>query len=214
MGKDRTRRDCENCREPFVSENSMRSGNFFLYVPLQRQLTNLLMDPEIHSQLTNRNLQDITQSNVISDITSSMLYRQLIQHHHLSCNDISITWNADGIPIFKSSKYSIWPIQCMVNELPPHLRPKNVLLTGLWFGNSKPEMNTFLKPFVNECQQLEETGFLFNDEQVPRKVFTMICCADQSVKEWYGKCAIRGWTQVIIRKLITWEEGLKSWMSD
>ena len=188
MGKDRTRRDCENCREPFVSENSMRSGNFFLYVPLQRQLTNLLMDPEIHSQLTNRNLQDITQSNVISDITSSMLYRQLIQHHHLSCNDISITWNADGIPIFKSSKYSIWPIQCMVNELPPHLRPKNVLLTGLWFGHSKPEMNTFLKPFVNECQQLEETGFLFKDEQVPRKVFTMICCADSPARAMLKNC--------------------------
>ena len=119
LGKDRTRRDCQNCSEPFVGENSMKNGSFFLYVPLQRQLKNLLMDTEIHAKLTNRNLQNITQSSIISDVTSSMLYRQLIQHHHLSCNDISITWNADGVPIFKSSKYSIWPIQCMVNELPP-----------------------------------------------------------------------------------------------
>ena len=188
MGKDRTSRDCGNCGKEFVSENSMRNGNFFLYIPLQRQLTNLLMDPEIHSLLTNRNLQDITKSNVISDITSSKLYRQLIQHHHLSCNDVSITRNADGIPIFKSSKYSIWPIQCMVNELPPHLRAKNVLLTGLWFGHSKPEIKTFLQPYINECQQLEETGFLFKDEQVPRKVFCMICSADNPTHAILKNC--------------------------
>ena len=118
LGKDRTRRDCQNSSEPFVGENSMKNGSF-LHVPLQRQLKNLLMDTEIHAKLTNHNLENITQSSIISDVTSSMLYRQLIQHHHLSCNDISITWNADGVPIFKSSKYSIWPIQCMVNELPP-----------------------------------------------------------------------------------------------
>jgi hypothetical protein len=188
LGKDRTSRDCGNCGKEFVSENSMKNGNFFLYIPLQRQLENLLMDPEMYSMLTNRNLQDITQSNVISDITSSKLYRQLIQHHHLSCNDISITWNADGIPIFKSSKYSIWPIQCMVNELPPHLRPKNILLIGLWFGHSKPEMKTFLQPYVNECQQLEEIGFLFKDEVVRRKVFCMICSSDSPARAILKNC--------------------------
>ena len=49
-------------------------------------------------------------------------------------------------------------------------------------------MNTFLKPFVNECQQLEETGFLFKDEQVSRRVFSMICCADSPARAMLKNC--------------------------
>ena len=49
-------------------------------------------------------------------------------------------------------------------------------------------MNTFLKPFVNECQQLEETGFLFKDEQVSRRVFSMICCADSPARTMLKNC--------------------------
>jgi hypothetical protein len=31
-------------------------------------------------------------------------------------------WNTDGVPIFKSSGFSIWPIFLIINELPYHLR--------------------------------------------------------------------------------------------
>lgn len=30
----------------------------------------------------------------------------------------SLTWNTDGIPIFHSSEYSVWPLEVMINELP------------------------------------------------------------------------------------------------
>lgn len=103
-------------------------------------------------------------------------------------NDFSLTWNADGVPIFKSSNYSIWPIQCMVNELPEHLRSSNILLTGLWFGSSKPKMNTFLSPFVNECKKLEEEGFLFPGELVSRKVFVLVCSSDSPARAMLRNC--------------------------
>ncbi len=55
----------------------------------------------------------------------------------------SLTLNCDGVPVFKSSQYGIWPLQGMVNELPYHVRKENVLLFGLWFGTKKPNVNTF-----------------------------------------------------------------------
>lgn len=74
--------------------------------------------------------------------------------------NISLLWNVDGVPIFKSSNYSIWPLYFVVNELPYELRMRrqNVLLGGLWFGDSKPNMHTFLQPIVKVLSRLELHG--------------------------------------------------------
>ena len=37
-----------------------------------------------------------------------------------SIGNISLTWNSDGIAVFKSSKYNIWPLYFAINELPIH----------------------------------------------------------------------------------------------
>ena len=149
---------------------------------MENQLKQLLSDPEFYKLLTDRNLEVLAQSNEVSDITTGELYQDLIKSHGLSKNDISLTWNADGIPVFKSSQYSIWPVQCLINELPPHLRSSNILLTGLWFGKTKPKMNTFLEAFVNECKYLEVKGFCFGSESIKRRVFALICSSDSPAR--------------------------------
>ena len=35
---------------------------------------------------------------------------------------ISFQLNTDGVAIFKSSKFEVWPIYLTINELPPNLR--------------------------------------------------------------------------------------------
>lgn len=188
MGTSKETRDCEECATPFDHESSMKDGIFFLHIPLKGQLMQLLCDPALYECLTNRNLETLAQSSVISDVTTGKLYQNLIRNHGISKNDLSLTWNADGIPVFKSSQYSIWPIQCAVNELPPHLRSNNILLTGLWFGATKPKMNTFLEAFVNECRDLEDNGFLVRGEPIPRKVFALICCSDSPARAMLRNC--------------------------
>ncbi|XP_046841889.1 uncharacterized protein LOC124436007 [Xenia sp. Carnegie-2017] len=179
---------CDECDTPFNRENSMKNGTFFLHIPLKEQLKQLLSDPILYEYLTNRNLEVLTESTVISDVTTGKLYKSLIRDKAMAKNDISLTWNADGIPVFKSSQYSIWPIQCMINELPPHLRSKNILLTGLWFGATKPQMNTFLEAFVNECHDLEKKGFLLREEIIPRKVFALVCSSDSPARAMLRNC--------------------------
>ncbi|KAK3910293.1 Acetyl-coenzyme A carboxylase carboxyl transferase subunit alpha [Frankliniella fusca] len=55
---------------------------------------------------------------------------------NVTVNDISITltWNTDGVQIFKSNTYSLWPVYMVVNELPPEKRflSENLLIAGLW----------------------------------------------------------------------------------
>ena len=94
----------------------------------------MLSNNKLFCYLTNRNLDHILKSKTINDVTTSELYKELIVRHGLNPNDVSLTWNTGGIPIFNSSNIFVWPLQALVNELPQHLRRKNILLLGLWFG--------------------------------------------------------------------------------
>jgi hypothetical protein len=56
-------------------------------------------------------------------------------------NNISFIWNTDGIPLYKSSKTSMWPLYYVINELPLKMRRElgNMLLAGLWIGQKKTQ---------------------------------------------------------------------------
>ena len=188
LGKDKKRCGCDSCGEKFDYDKCLNDETYFMYIPLEGQLIDLLMDQKLCECLTDRDVETFFRSNVISDVTFAGLYKDLVVKHGLTGNDMSVTWTTDGIPVFKSSTYSIWPLQCIINELPPHLRSQNVLLTGLWFGNKKPCMNTFLKPFVDECSKLEVHGFLFKNERVHRRVFNLVCSADSPARAIIKNC--------------------------
>ena len=66
--------------------------------------------------------------------------------------------STDGVPIFKSSKGSLWPVYLMLTSIAPHLRTKveNLIVASLWFGPTKPNMNCMLKPILQSISQLEE----------------------------------------------------------
>ena len=57
-----------------------------------------------------------------------------IPHYPMKKGEIQLNLNLDGVSIFKSRKFSIWPFWLQVVNLPPKLRSsfKNNLLLGLW----------------------------------------------------------------------------------
>ena len=58
----------------------------------------------------------------------------------LSCPDnVSFLMNTDGVPVFKSSKVSIWPLYLVINELnySKCMAYDNMIFAGLWFGEKK-----------------------------------------------------------------------------
>ncbi len=150
---------CVVCHTTWDKNSSLKNGNFFIYLPIQTQLEHLLQREDIAHCLKSRD--STCNSENYEDIGSGKMYHDLYKiGGPLHCtHGYSLTLNCDGVPVFKSSLYGIWPLYGIVNELPYPVRKENVLLFGLWFGDKKPNVNTFLKPFTLECQKLSTAGF-------------------------------------------------------
>lgn len=67
----------------------------------------------------------------LSDITDGRLYKERFQRDGYFQGStplekeqlhISFQMNTDGVSLFRSSNFSIWPVYFVINELPPHLR--------------------------------------------------------------------------------------------
>ena len=58
-----------------------------------------------------------------SDIYDGAVYQHIFQSGFLSNTlNISLIFNTDGIPVFRSSSFALWPVLFLVNKLPYRLR--------------------------------------------------------------------------------------------
>jgi hypothetical protein len=183
---------CPVCNSNLKNESNV---GFFLVLPLESQLRDMFENSNLSDLLQYSSDRTKLSSDNIEDIYDGSSYKSVPQ---LKEGNISITWNCDGANAFNSSSRSIWPLQCVINELPYNIRRKQILLTGLWFGSAKPAIQTFLKPFVDECRRLEKFGFMWMNKitkaMVNTKVFLLVCSCDsaarciiQNIKQYNGK---------------------------
>ena len=195
--EDNTYVTCQSCHVEHKRYDLVKAGTFFIVNSMKCQLENLFQDSNIQDELAYKFTREKINLDNVEDICDGRLYKA-VQELQNNADNISLSWSTDGVPVFKSSNVSMWPIQCTINELPPQLRRENVLLTGLWFGQGKPEPSVFLKPFVEELNDLAQNGFTWMKPNTAlptvSKVFTLICtcdsvarCALQNVKQFNGK---------------------------
>ena len=110
-------------------------------------------------------------------------------------DNISLTMNTDGVPIFKSSKVSIWPLYFIINELPYKKRASrnNMILAGLWFGPSKGSMLTFLKPYHKSLLDIANKGCEMTSPDRGTfccRVLLLVCTCD-----FPAKCTVMNFVQ-------------------
>jgi len=136
---------------------------YFVTADIANQLKELFERPGIWEAIQEG--WDIPESDVISDIKSGSEYRKLRQAGEFLHNQNNVTFSTftDGVPLFKSSSISLWPVYLLINELPPKERflNRNMILWGIWQGNGKPNMVSFLKPLVQDLEHLYHEGFEF-----------------------------------------------------
>ena len=129
---------------------------------MEDQLKTLFEKPSFYDHLRHRFREKKGNEDNIEDIYDGKIYKE-----HFDCGkilshaeNISLLYNTDGVPVFKSSNYSIWLLYFVINELPYKLRTckQNCLLEGLWFGSKKPNMHLFLQPLRKILQNLETSG--------------------------------------------------------
>ena len=93
-------RQC-SCDVPSSVETAKVNKWYFSYWPLQSQLRLLLQDNEIANCLLNRTERDYHNGEHINDATDGDIYKQLKETYGYGPNDISLLWNADGVPVFR-----------------------------------------------------------------------------------------------------------------
>ena len=71
-------------------------------------------------------------------------------------NTIALSLCTDGVPLYKSSKTSLWPVYLAILNLHPSIRmkSKNIITAGLWIGPAKPPMNHLIKATTKHLDHL------------------------------------------------------------
>lgn len=159
-----------------------------MYLPLEKQLQDFFQCNNVSSDLDYRFNRE-KNDNSIDDIYDGQMYQSLGNGALTTDrNAMSMSFSCDGVPVFRSSNFSIWPLQGILNELPPKKRKQNVFLIGLWFGSGKPSIVEFLEPFTQELRKLSSVGmrWLRNGQEVCSKVFACICSCDS-----VARCALQ-----------------------
>ncbi|XP_041916006.1 uncharacterized protein LOC121680620 isoform X3 [Alosa sapidissima] len=152
--------ECLSCGATMSEEKS----SSFIEIPIEAQIRSLFLKPGFQEKLNFRFSRKKTDPNNVEDIYDAEVYKQLVDGGGPLSDpkNISLTWNTDGVPIFKSSKFSVWPFYCVINELNVMERTKreNMIFAGLWYGDAKPSMVTFLRPLSDTLSKLADNGIL------------------------------------------------------
>lgn len=90
-------------------------------------------------------------------------------------DEISISFNIDGLPLAHSSKQQFWPILCSIINVP--LLSKLVFAIGLYFSTlKKPEsIDDFLNLFINEAIELVKDGIIVDKKVLGVCIKQVIC---------------------------------------
>lgn len=137
---------CSVCQVSLEKKNSMCGTcngqydvSYFIEFPIVTQLQNMYSRPGFYESLMFKMNRQKKNAANIEDIYDSRIYQIQVESGFLADpNNISFFLYFDGICLFRSSSFSIWPAYLSINELKYTLRTKkeNIILAGLWFGKS------------------------------------------------------------------------------
>ena len=182
--------DVENCRTPgCIDKKDKTNMNYFVTGSMQVQLKEIVERVGVWRAIQDYPNQRFAQRTTISDIVDGVEYKQKIKENGgFLTNKSNVTsLFTDGIPLFQSSKVSLWPVYLIINEFPPKQRftRKNMILWGIWQGCGKPQMNMFLKPLVEDLVHLYQRGVDINIESTVFTTKAMMIVATMDLQADY-----------------------------
>ena len=159
-----------SCGTGLDSKKLRQSGRYFLYIPMAALLRDLLEVAETEEEIL-RFMDQVkqTKDGNMHNVFDAIRYKKLLEVPPLysaSCHSVSMLtykFNIDGVESCKSASNSLYPLQVMLNELPPKLANKLVLTPFLFIKSKENDMafkQEYLKVFADDCNELSETGNL------------------------------------------------------
>jgi hypothetical protein len=152
----------EYCLNALCGKSMKESKNtsYFIEIPIASQIEAFFQREYFHPDIMHRFSRVKEGEYNIEDVYDGELYKEQSKGLLSKPTNLSLTWYTDGAPPFKSSKGSLWPVCFVINELPPEkrMRFENMIIAGLWFGEGKPHMNSYLKPICDSLEDLYSNG--------------------------------------------------------
>ncbi|VDI08666.1 Hypothetical predicted protein [Mytilus galloprovincialis] len=146
---------------PINKQQLKRKKTYFTCLPVKQQIKDILQREGIWSSIVKYRA-DCKATTDVTDIVTGEMYRDLCKPGQFmnGKDNFTLLFNTDGVPLFKSSGVSIWPIYLVINELPPVLRfsRRNMIIWGIWQSKGKPVFRTFLQPFIEHMIDLKDNG--------------------------------------------------------
>ncbi|XP_065211406.1 uncharacterized protein LOC135839339 [Planococcus citri] len=141
---------CNDCGTEYDKTNLLSKNLFFYYIPVSSALERFINSDDYLTMVNREGFNDVNNGSYYRNLTAEPPVR----------TDVTLQFSTDGVSTFRSSNYSLWPIQLLINNLPQKLKRKYQLLCGLWFGQSKPIMDMYFRNFVDEMNTLNQKGLL------------------------------------------------------
>ncbi|KAK3913127.1 U1 small nuclear ribonucleoprotein C [Frankliniella fusca] len=136
---------------------------YFITFSLVSQIQNLFKKEGFVKLLNYKKQRQKINEDNYEDILDGDLYKEA--EKILQDFDLTVTWNSDGVSLYESSNFDIWPFYFVINELPPSERYKteNMLLAGIWGSKDHPHPNIFLHPIVDQMK-IMKSGVSVEDD--------------------------------------------------
>lgn len=168
---------CTTCQKCTTISELRSKGNFFTILDVSDQVRQVVSKT---SDELYRNLERLNSNpeDTMSDITDGSVYKKMKASGALQWGDLTMTFNTDGSPIFKSSKASVWPLQFVINEVPAPDRFSASGVAGIWFGAKHPDMSLFVGKFVEHLSSMDPIIWQAESQMVSSKVYAVCCCLD------------------------------------
>lgn len=169
--------NCMNCCTE-VQMDTKYKKNHFVTIPFKDHIQNILEQNNDHLNLAAR-----PTTKDICDVHDALYFKHL-SSKMVDTPFITLTFSTDGAVLFKSTKEkSLWPLQFFINEIDIERRFKreNLFCSAFAFGKT-PNMQVFLRPFIEEINQINENGgvsFALKNGQIQTvKIYPMIFTCD------------------------------------
>ena len=170
---------CIYCKEKYDVKVLKSKNSYFIVSPLKPQLKKMLENSNLYECIQKTKSKNFDGK---SEIPSGDLYRtgKLRRFFRQCFSNFTMSFNTDGAAVFRASCAAIWPLFLTFNEIDFSLKSKFLILHSLYFGDKKPKMSTFLKPFIDEAIALYNEGleFIHNGLTLTSHVAFPICIAD------------------------------------
>jgi len=111
---------------------------------------------------------------------------------------LELQFNIDGLPLFKSSNVSLWPILCLIKQV----TSSGPYVVGLYSGATKPnDVTEYLSEFVDEALSLVKNGIVIENDHYDVKIHSFVCDAParaflKCIKSHSGYSACEKCTQI------------------